>query len=104
MANRADAADTTANEALALASTSDTNGNTLISRSAQLQANAAQSAPGNADMVLAESAVYELYSKAVQHKLLAAQLRACAQVLASRAAATKEATTSHAVIVSGRSQ
>ena len=75
LANQSDMADAAANETLALAGRSDQFEATLLTVAGQLQQQAANTAPGTADMIQAQSAAMQLHSQAVQHRLLASLLR-----------------------------
>ncbi len=98
IANRTDMADATANDALALATNADTYSTSLISTAGKLQTHASATAPGTADMVQAQSEVLQLYSQAVQHKLLASMLRERAEEAAAHSAEVKEVTNAHSTV------
>jgi hypothetical protein len=87
-------ADSTANEALALANASDQAQTTLVTDSAQALNSAANAAPGTADMLIAQSAILQLHSQSIEHHLLAAILRQRALQTASKMANVKQAVTS----------
>jgi hypothetical protein len=96
LANQSDMADAAANETLALAGRSDQFEATLLTVAGQLQQQAANTAPGTADMIQAQSAAMQLHSQAVQHRLLASLLRQHATLLAIKMSQVREAVRSHA--------
>jgi hypothetical protein len=98
VANRTDMADATANEALSLATNADTYSKSLITTAGQLQSQASSTAPGTADMVQAQSEILQLYSAAVQHKLIASMLRAESEKAAGHGAEIKEVANAHSGI------
>jgi sensor histidine kinase regulating citrate/malate metabolism len=95
IASRTDMTDATANEALSLATNADTYSKSLITTAGQLQTKASSTAPGTADMVQAQSEILQLYSAAVQHKLLASMLRERSEQAASHGTELKEVNNAH---------
>jgi hypothetical protein len=95
VARQADMVDTSANEALVLASKSDQYETTIVNVAGQLQQQSANTAPGTADMIQAESAVVQLHSQAVQHRLLASMLRQRATQLAVQMSQVKLSAAGH---------
>lgn len=100
VASRVDAADTSANEALTLANTSDVVSGNLVNSANMLEASASSAQPGVAQMIEAQSQVMQLHSNSVMHHLLAAMLRQQAQRLASQGAAVKAAAAAHSTALS----
>ena len=96
LANQSDMADAAANETLALAGRSDQFEATLLTVAGQLQQQAANTAPGTADMIQAQSAAMQLHSQAVQHRLLASLLRQRATRLAIKMSQVRQAVRGHA--------
>ena len=95
VARQVDMEDASANEALVLASKSDQYEATVVNVAGQLQKSAAGAAPGTADFIQAESAVVQLHSQAVQHRLLASMLRQRATQLAAQISQVKQSAAGH---------
>jgi hypothetical protein len=95
LAKQSDMSDAAAKEALVLAAQSDTFSSTLINSANTLQQQAANTAPGTATMVEAQSLAMQLHSQAVQHRLLASLLRQKATQLATETGALKQAASTH---------
>jgi cell division FtsZ-interacting protein ZapD len=104
LANQSDMADAAANETLALAGRSDQFEATLLTVAGQLQQQAANTAPGTADMIQAQSAAMQLHSQAVQHRLLASLLRQHATLLAIKMSQVREAVRGHASSIQNMQQ
>ena len=66
---------------------------TMLQTAQKIEDQAQTTAPGTADMVAAEARTAELASIAMQHKLLACQLREAAMELAHRGSVLKQSTT-----------
>jgi len=94
-ANQSDMADTAANEALALASNSDQFEQTVNTTAAALQQMASTPSSSVANVIQAESAVMQLHSYAVQHRLLASLLRQRATRLAAEMSKAKQSVAGH---------
>jgi hypothetical protein len=92
-ASQIDMADSTANEALALANSSDQAESGFITTSQQELSNATTAAPGTSNMLVAQSAIMQLHSQSIEHHVLAALLRQQAIQAASRMSQVKQATT-----------
>jgi hypothetical protein len=85
-----DMSDSQALDVFSLTSASDFTANTLISQSHTLEDSGAAIAPGNADHAALQAKALELYSAAIRHKLLAANLRLEAVELANTTGAIKQ--------------
>jgi len=95
VASSVDAADTSANEALTLASTSDVMSQNFINSANSMESTAAATAPGNATMIQSQALVMQLQSSAVLHRLLASMLRQRAERLAEMGADVKRSAADH---------
>jgi hypothetical protein len=89
-----DIEDATAQDATAQSMAADQATNTMIQTAQRIEDESQTTAPGTADMVAAEARTAELASLAMQHKLLAYQLREAAMTLAHRGTILKQSTTS----------
>jgi hypothetical protein len=96
VATRVDMSDSAAQEAMALAVASDNGSAQLLSAAQSLQQESANTAPGTADQVTAESQALQLQSNAMMHHLLASMIRQESSRLATETADVKTATTTHA--------
>jgi hypothetical protein len=88
-----DIEDATAKDATAQSMAADQATQTLLKAAQGIEDQAESTAPGTADMVAAEARTAELASIAMQHKLLAYELREAAIELAHRSAVLKQSTT-----------
>jgi len=88
-----DIEDATAKDATAQSMAADQATQTLLKTAQGIEDQAESTAPGTADMVAAEARTVELASIAMQHKLLAYELREAAIELAHRNAVLKQSTT-----------
>ena len=77
---------------------------TMLQTAQRIEDEAQTTAPGTADMVAAEARAAELASLAMQHKLLAYQLREAAIELGHRGSILKQSTTQHTESESTNSQ
>lgn len=100
VASSVDAADTSANEALTLADTSDVMSQNFIKSANQMESSAASAAPGNSTLVQAQSQAMQLYSNAIMHRLLASMLRQQAERLAEIGSEIKNSAAAHNAAVS----
>ena len=100
VASSVDAADTSANEALTLADTSDVISQNFIMSANQMESSAASTAPGNSTLVQAQSQAMQLYSNAIMHRLLASMLRQQAERLAVIGSDVKNSAAVHNAAVS----
>jgi hypothetical protein len=89
-----DIEDATARDATAQSIAADQATATMIQTAQRIEDESQTTAPGTADMVAAEARTAELASLAMQHKLLAYQLREAAMTLAHRGTILKQSTTS----------
>jgi hypothetical protein len=89
-----DIEDATARDATAQSMAADQATATMIQTAQRIEDESQTTAPGTADMVAAEARTAELASLAMQHKLLAYQLREAAMALAHRGTILKQSTTS----------
>jgi hypothetical protein len=89
-----DIEDATAKDATAQSMVADQATQTMLKTAQDIEDQAQSTAPGTADMVAAEARTAELASIAMQHKLLAYELREAAIELAYRNAILKQSTTS----------
>jgi hypothetical protein len=89
-----DIEDATARDATAQSMAADQATATMIQIAQGIEDESQTTAPGTADMVAAEARTAELASLAMQHKLLAYQLREAAMALAHRGTILKQSTTS----------
>jgi hypothetical protein len=89
-----DIEDATAKDATAQSMAADQATLTMLKTAQDIEDQAQSTAPGTADMVAAEARTAELASIAMQHKLLAYELREAAIELAHRNAVLKQSTTS----------
>jgi hypothetical protein len=89
-----DMEDATAKDATAQSMAADQATATLLQTAQRIEDEAQATAPGTADMVAAQARTAELASMAMQHKLLAYQLREAAMELAHRGAILKQSTAS----------
>jgi hypothetical protein len=85
-----DMSDSQALDVFSLTSASDFTANTLISQSHTVEDSGAAVAPGNADHAALQAKALELYSAAIRHKLLAANLRLESVELANTTGAIKQ--------------
>ena len=85
-----DMSDSQALDVFSLTSASDFTANTLISQSHSVEDSGAAVAPGNADHAALQAKALELYSAAIRHKLLAANLRLESVALANTTGAIKQ--------------
>jgi hypothetical protein len=85
-----DMSDSQALDVFSLTSASDFTANTLISQSHLVEDTGAAVAPGNADHAALQAKALELYSAAIRHKLLAANLRLESVELANTTGAIKQ--------------
>jgi len=85
-----DMSDSQALDVFSLTSASDFTANTLISQSHSIEDSGAAVAPGNADHAALQAKALELYSAAIRHKLLAANLRLESVELANTTGAMKQ--------------
>jgi hypothetical protein len=85
-----DMSDSQALDVFSLTSASDFTANTLISQSHTVEDSGAAIAPGNADHAALQAKALELYSAAIRHKLLAANLRLESVELANTTGAIKQ--------------
>jgi hypothetical protein len=88
-----DIEDATAKDATAQAIAADQATATMLQTAQRIEDESQTTAPGTADMVSAEARTAELASMAVQHKLLAYELRERAMELAHRGTILKQSTT-----------
>jgi hypothetical protein len=88
-----DIEDATARDATAQSIAADQATATMIRTAQRIEDESQTTAPGTADMVAAEARTAELASLAMQHKLLAYQLREAAMTLAHRGTILKQSTT-----------
>jgi hypothetical protein len=88
-----DIEDATAKDATAQSMAADQATQTMLKTAQSIEDQAESTAPGTADMVAAEARAAELASIAMQHKLLAYELREAAIELAHRNAVMKQSTT-----------
>lgn len=88
-----DIEDATAKDATAQSMAADQATQTMLKTAQGIEDQAESTAPGTADMVAAEARTAELASIAMQHKLLAYELREAAIELAHRNAVLKQSTT-----------
>jgi hypothetical protein len=88
-----DIEDATAKDATAQSMAADQATQTMLKTAQGIEDQAQDTAPGTADMVAAEARTAELASIAMQHKLLAYELREAAIELAHRNAVLKQSTT-----------
>jgi hypothetical protein len=88
-----DIEDATARDATAQSVAADQASQTMLETAQRIEDEAQSTAPGTADMVAAEARTAELASIAMQHKLLAYQLRESAMELGHRGAKLKQSTT-----------
>jgi hypothetical protein len=88
-----DIEDATAKDATAQSMAADQATQTILKTAQGIEDQAESTAPGTADMVAAEARTAELASIAMQHKLLAYELREAAIELAHRNAVLKQSTT-----------
>ena len=88
-----DIEDATAKDATVQSMAADQATQTLLKTAQGIEDQAESTAPGTADMVAAEARTAELASIAMQHKLLAYELREAAIELAHRNAVLKQSTT-----------
>jgi hypothetical protein len=89
-----DIEDATAKDATAQSMAADQVTATMLQTAQRIEDEAQTTAPGTADMVAAEARTAELASMAMQHKLLAYQLREAAMELAHRGTILKQSTAS----------
>jgi hypothetical protein len=89
-----DIEDATAKDATAQSMAADQATQTMLNTAQDIEDQAESTAPGTANMVAAEARTAELASIAMQHKLLAYELREAAIELAHRNAILKQSTTS----------
>ena len=89
-----DIEDATAKDATAQSMAADQATQTMLKTAQDIEDQAESTAPGTANMVAAEARTAELASIAMQHKLLAYELREAAIELAHRNAILKQSTTS----------
>jgi hypothetical protein len=89
-----DMEDATAKDATAQSMAADQATVTMLQTAQRIEDEAQTTAPGTADMVAAQARTAELASMAMQHKLLAYQLREAAMELAHRGTILKQSTTS----------
>ena len=89
-----DIEDATAKDATAQSMAADQATQTMLKTAQDIEDQAESTAPGTANMVAAEARTAELASIAMQHKLLAYELREAAIELAHRNAIVKQSTTS----------
>jgi hypothetical protein len=87
-----DIEDSIAKDATAQSMAADQATQTMLQTAQQIEDQAQTTAPGTADMMAAEARTAELASLAMQHKLLAYQLRETAIQLASRGSILKQST------------
>jgi hypothetical protein len=87
-----DIEDSVARDATVQSIASDQATATMLQTAQTIEDQAQTTAPGTADMVAAEARTAELASLAMQHKLLAYQLREAAMQLAHRGAILKQST------------
>jgi hypothetical protein len=85
-----DMSDSQALDVFSLTSASDFTANTLIAQSHSVEDSGAAVAPGNADHAALQAKALELYSAAIRHKLLAANLRLESVALANSTGAIKQ--------------
>ena len=85
-----DMSDSQALDVFSLTSASDFTANTLIAQSHSVEDSGAAVAPGNADHAALQAKALELYSAAIRHKLLAANLRLESVALANTTGAIKQ--------------
>jgi hypothetical protein len=88
-----DIEDATAKDATAQSMAADQATQSMLQTAQKIEDQAQTTAPGTADMVAAEARTAELASLAMQHKLLAYQLREAAMQLGHRGAILKQSTT-----------
>jgi hypothetical protein len=89
-----DMEDATAKDATAQSMAADQATAMMLQAAQRIEDEAQATAPGTADMVAAQARTAELASMAMQHKLLAYQLREAAMELAHRGAILKQSTAS----------
>jgi hypothetical protein len=89
-----DMEDATAKDATAQSMAADQATAVMLQAAQRIEDEAQATAPGTADMVAAQARTAELASMAMQHKLLAYQLREAAMELAHRGAILKQSTAS----------
>jgi hypothetical protein len=85
-----DMSDSQALDVFSLTSASDFTANALISQAHTVEDSGAEVAPGNADHAALQAKALELYSAAIRHKLLAANLRLESVALANTTGAIKQ--------------
>lgn len=95
VASSVDAADTSAEEALTLANSSDAMSQYFIKSANNMESAAASSAPGNSSLVQAQAQAMQLYSNAIMHRLLASMLRQQAERLGEMGEQVKNAAAAH---------
>jgi hypothetical protein len=88
-----DIEDATARDATVQSMAADEASQTMLETAQRIEDEAQTTAPGTADMVAAEARTVELASIAIQHKLLAYELRESAMELSHRGAKLKQSTT-----------
>lgn len=88
-----DIEDAVAKDATAQSMAADQAATTMLQTAQTIEDQAQTTAPGTADMVAAEARTAELASLAMQHKLLAYQLREAAMQLGHRGSILKQSTT-----------
>jgi hypothetical protein len=93
-----DIEDAVAKDATAQSMAADQATATMLQTAQTIEDQAQTTAPGTADMIAAEARTAELASLAMQHKLLAYQLREAAMQLGHRGAILKQSTTSTQIL------